>query len=55
MVMADPSDLGHGKKMMAQTDRQTHTKTDGHGDSMTNSTQKGRVGENKNIVNHNLL
>ena len=28
---------------MAQTD--THTHTDGHGDSMTNSAQWGRVGE----------
>ena len=25
---------------------QTHTHTDGHGDSMTNSVQRGRVGEN---------
>ena len=31
---------------MAQTDTQTHISTDGHGDSMTNSAQWGRVGEN---------
>ena len=31
---------------MAQTDRHTDTQTDGHGDSMTNSAQRGRVGEN---------
>ena len=31
---------------MAQTDTQTDTQTDGHGDSMTNSAQWGRVGEN---------
>ena len=30
---------------MAQTDRQTHE----HGDSMTNSAQWGRVGENSQI------
>ena len=30
---------------MAQTDRQTHTHE--HGDSMTNSAQWGRVGENR--------
>ena len=30
---------------MAQTDRQTEPQTDGHGDSMTNSAQWGRVGE----------
>ena len=29
-----------------QTDRQTDISTDGHGDSMTNSAQWGRVGEN---------
>ncbi len=28
------------------TDRQTDRQTDGHGDSMTNSAQWGRVGEN---------
>ena len=33
---------------MAQTHRQTEPQTDGHGDSMTNSAQWGRVGENKN-------
>ena len=32
---------------MAQTDRQTDTQTDGHGDSMTNSAQWGRVGEKR--------
>ena len=34
---------------MAQTDRQTQTDrhTHGHGDSMTNSAQWGRVGENR--------
>ena len=26
--------------------RQTNRQTDGHGDSMTNSAQRGRVGEN---------
>ena len=31
---------------MAQTDTQKDTQTDGHGDSMTNSAQWGRVGEN---------
>ena len=31
---------------MAQTDTQTNRQTDGHGDSMTNSAQWGRVGEN---------
>ena len=31
---------------MAQTDRQTHTHTDGHGDSMTESAQWGRFSEN---------
>ena len=31
---------------MAQTDRHTHIQTDGHGDSITNSAQRGRVGEN---------
>ena len=31
---------------MAQTEPQTHTHTDGHGNSMTNSAQWGRVGEN---------
>ena len=30
---------------MAQTDRTTDRQTDGHGDSMTNSAQWGRVGE----------
>ena len=29
-----------------QTDRQTDRQTHGHGDSMTNSAQWGRVGEN---------
>ena len=33
---------------MAQTDRQTNRHTDGHGDSMNNSAQWGRVGENNN-------
>ena len=32
---------------MAHTDRQTDRQTDGHGDSMTNSAQRGRVGENQ--------
>ena len=32
---------------MAHTDLQTDIQTDGHGDSMTNSAQKGRVGENE--------
>ena len=31
---------------MAQTHRHTHPHTNGHGDSMTNSAQWGRVGEN---------
>ena len=31
---------------MAQTDRQTDRHTHGHGDSMTNLAQWGRVGEN---------
>ena len=31
---------------MAQTNRQTDISTDGHGNSMTNSAQWGRVGEN---------
>ena len=31
---------------MAQTDRHTDIQTDGHGYSMTNSAQRGRVGEN---------
>ena len=31
--------------LMAQTNRQTHSQTDGHGDSMTNSAQRGQVGE----------
>ena len=31
---------------MAQNHTQTHRHTDGHGDSMTNSAQWGRVGEN---------
>ena len=31
---------------MAQTDTHNHRHTDGHGDSMTNSAQRGRVGEN---------
>ena len=35
---------------MAQTDKQTDTHTHGHGDSMTNSAQWNRVGENLNIV-----
>ena len=30
---------------MAQTNRQTDRQTHGHGDSMTNSAQWGRVGE----------
>ena len=36
---------GSGCFAMAQTDTQTH----GHGDSMTNSAQWGRVGENKAV------
>ena len=32
---------------MAQTDTHTDRQTDGHGDSMTNSAQWGRVGENE--------
>ena len=35
----------------AQTDRQTH----GHGDSMTNSAQWGRVGENAVGYTHGLF
>ena len=38
---------------MAQTDRQTHIQTDGHGDSMTNSAQRDRVVENE--VDQNLF
>ena len=31
----------------AHTNKQTHKQTDRHGDSMTNSAQKGQVGENR--------
>ena len=31
-------------------DTQTHMQTDGHGDSMTNSAQRGRVGEKDKVV-----
>ena len=31
-----------------QTDKQTNRQTDRHGNSLTNSTQRGRVGENTN-------
>ena len=34
-----------------QTDRQTDRQTHGHGDSMTNSAQWGRVGENCTFMN----
>ena len=34
-----------------QTDTQTEPQTDGHGDSMTNSAQWGRVGENQEKSN----
>ena len=37
---------------MAQTDTQNHRQTDGHGDSMTNSAQWGRVGENLYLSTH---
>ena len=37
---------------MAQTDRQTDTQTHGHGDSMTNSAQWGRVGEKQAQSGH---
>ena len=47
MVMADPSDLGHGKKTAPDgADRQTNKQTDEHGDSMTESAQWGRFSEN---------
>ena len=31
-------------------DRHTDTQTDGHGNSMTNSVQRGRVGENDRTI-----
>ena len=34
---------------------QTHTHTYRHGDSMTNSAQWGRVGENENNINYNHI
>ena len=39
---------------MAQNHRQNHRHTDGHGDSMTNSAQWGRVGENHFFQKPNL-
>ena len=38
-----------------QTDRQADRQTDGHGDSMTNSAQWGRVGENLRETQQNLI
>ena len=40
---------------MAQTDRQTSRQTDGHGDSMTNSAQRGRAGENYDSIFSNTF
>ena len=37
------------------TDRHTDTQTDGHGDSMTNSAQWGRVGEKYSDIWYFLL
>ena len=41
--------LAHLKTAPDGANRQTHRHTDGHGDSMTNSAQWGRVGENRQI------
>ena len=35
---------------MAQTDRQKYIHSDGHGNSMTNLAQRGRVGENDETI-----
>ena len=40
---------------MAQTDTYTHRQTHGHGDSMTNLAQWGRVGENHNSTQADTL
>ena len=40
---------------MAQTNRQTDKQTSGHGDSMTNSAQWGRVGENLKLLRERVL
>ena len=42
-VISRPIEKMH---LMAQTDRQTNIKTDGHGDSITESAQWGRFSEN---------